>query len=98
MMDIFLNSGGTHATACLVLAYVRPSIFKFSFGISYEYQTIKLNDVLTLSVFLYIALCCNSSSYTFPSRSISNQFLLGYLNTRLLSAVFTIISYYNIPY
>jgi rod shape-determining protein MreD len=83
MMDIFLNSGGTHATACLVLAYVRPSIFKFSFGISYEYQTIKLNDVLTLSVFLLYALCCNSSSYTFPSRSISNQFLLGYLNTRL---------------
>jgi hypothetical protein len=78
MMDIFLNSGGTHATACLVLAYVRPSIFKFSFG-SYEYQTIKLNDVLTLSVFLFIALCCNSSSYTFPSRAFQISFFLDIL-------------------
>jgi hypothetical protein len=30
---------GIHATACLLLAYFRTSIFKFSFGLSYEYQT-----------------------------------------------------------
>jgi hypothetical protein len=43
--DMFWNSGGVHAASCLVLAYFRPSIFKFSFGLSYEYQTVKLNDV-----------------------------------------------------
>ena len=48
IMDMFSNSGGIHATACLVLAYFRPAIFKFAFGLSYEYQTVKLNDVLQL--------------------------------------------------
>ena len=32
LMDMFWNSGGVHAAACLVLAYYRPAIFKFSFG------------------------------------------------------------------
>ena len=54
MIDIFSNSGGIHATACLILAYFRPSIFKFAFGVSYEYQTIKLNDVLTPERFSFI--------------------------------------------
>ena len=38
IMDLFCNSGGVHAASCLTLAYFRPSIFKFSFGLSYEYQ------------------------------------------------------------
>jgi rod shape-determining protein MreD len=29
MMDMFSNSGGIHATACLLLAYFRTSIFNF---------------------------------------------------------------------
>ena len=46
-MDMFCNSGGVHATASLVLAFFRPSIFKFAFGISYEYQTVKIADKLS---------------------------------------------------
>jgi hypothetical protein len=44
-MDVFLTQVGTRS--CLCDFYFRPYIFKFAFGISYEYQTIKLNDVLT---------------------------------------------------
>lgn len=47
IFDMFSNSGGIHAAACLILAYVRPSLFKFSFGVSYEYQTIKIVDKIT---------------------------------------------------
>ncbi|MEY4432407.1 MAG: hypothetical protein RLZZ44_537 [Bacteroidota bacterium] len=47
ILDMFSNSGGIHTTACITLAYFRPAIFKFAFGVSYEYQTIKLNDTLT---------------------------------------------------
>ena len=47
LLDIFTNSGGVHATASLLLAYVRPSLFKFSFGLSYEYQTVKITDKIT---------------------------------------------------
>jgi rod shape-determining protein MreD len=53
-MDLFSNSGGVHAAACLILAYARPYIFKFAFGVSYEYQTIKINDVLTPERFSFL--------------------------------------------
>ena len=46
-MDMFNNSGGVHATSCITLAYLRPSFFKFSFGLSYEYQTVKIADKIT---------------------------------------------------
>lgn len=46
-LDMFSDTGGIHATACLILAFIRPSIFKFSFGLSYEYQTIKIADKIT---------------------------------------------------
>ena len=54
VMDLFLNSGGVHAFACVTLAYFRPAIFKFAFGLSYEYQTVKLNDILTPERFSFI--------------------------------------------
>lgn len=54
LLDMFSNSGGIHTTACLTLAYFRPVIFKFAFGVSYEYQTIKLNDVLIPERFSFI--------------------------------------------
>ncbi|MEO5776775.1 MAG: rod shape-determining protein MreD [Flavobacterium sp.] len=54
LMDMLWNSGGVHAAACVVLAYYRPAIFKFSFGLSYEYQTVRLNDVLTPERFSFI--------------------------------------------
>jgi len=53
-LDMFCNSGGVHALASIILAYARPSIFKFSFGLSYEYQTVKLNDVLTPERFTFL--------------------------------------------
>ncbi|MEN9489016.1 MAG: hypothetical protein RL494_1281 [Bacteroidota bacterium] len=54
IVDIFSNSGGIHATASLVLAYIRPAYFKFAFGLSYEYQTIKINDKLSPERFTFI--------------------------------------------
>lgn len=40
-IDAFQDTGGINAAACLVIAYIRPLILKFSFGVSYEHQTIK---------------------------------------------------------
>ena len=54
IMDMFLNSGGSHAVACVCLAYFRPAFFKFSFGVSYEYQTIRINERLTPERFSFI--------------------------------------------
>lgn len=43
-VDVFEDSGGINAAACLITAYVRPWILRFSFGVSYDYQTIKFSS------------------------------------------------------
>lgn len=91
-MDIFSNSGGVHATACLTLAYLRPSLFKFSFGISYEYQTIKLNEVLTPERFSFILLSVVIHHFTlFLIEAFQVSFFLDILIRALLSTIFTVI-------
>lgn len=92
-MDLFSNSGGIHATACLVLAYMRPTIFKFSFGVSYEYQTIKLNDVLTPERFSFIMMSVIIHHITlFILEAFQVSFFWDILLRTVLSTVFTIIS------
>ena len=92
IMDLFSNSGGTHATACILLAYVRPTLFKFAFGLSYEYQTIKLNEVLTPQRFTFILLSVVIHHFTlFLLEAFQLSFILDTLITVLLSTIFTII-------
>ncbi len=92
IMDMFSNSGGIHATACLVLAYFRPAIFKFAFGLSYEYQTVKLNDVLTPERFSFILLSVVIHHFTlFILEAFQFSFIFDILIRTLLSTIFTII-------
>ncbi|SHG91082.1 rod shape-determining protein MreD [Flavobacterium micromati] len=92
ILDLFSNSGGTHATACLVLAYLRPLLFKFAFGLSYEYQTIKLNDVITPQRFSFIFLSVIIHHFTlFLLEAFQLSYILDTLVTTLLSTTFTVI-------
>lgn len=92
IMDMFSNSGGVHAASCLILAYVRPSIFKFSFGLSYEYQTIKINDVLTPERFSFILISVVIHHFTlFVLEVFRISNLWDILLRTLLSTIFTII-------
>ena len=91
-LDLFSNSGGIHATACLVLAYLRPSLFKFAFGLSYEYQTIRLNDVVTPQRFTFILLSVIIHHFTlFILEAFQLSYILDTLITTVLSTTFTII-------
>lgn len=54
LLDMFCNSGGIHAMASLILAFVRPSLFRFSFGLSYEYQTVKIADKISTERITFI--------------------------------------------
>jgi hypothetical protein len=93
IMDLFCNSGGVHATSCVVLAYMRPFFFKFSFGLSYEYQTIKLNDVLTPERFTFILLAVTTHHVTlFLLESFQISFIFDVLLRTLLSTLFTILT------
>jgi hypothetical protein len=74
-MDVFLTQV-EYTQLPVILAYLDP-IFKFAFGISYEYQTIKLN-VLTTNGSLY-KFSNNSSFYVIYIRSdVSSQLLTLY--------------------
>jgi len=92
IMDLFSNSGGIHTTACIVLAYYRPYLFRFSFGLSYEYQTVKLNDVVTPERFSFILLSVFIHHLVlFSLEAFKISFLFDILIRTLLSTVFTII-------
>ncbi|MBW1297960.1 rod shape-determining protein MreD [Aquimarina litoralis] len=60
-IDLFGDSGGIHATACITIAYLRPIVLRSIFGLSYEFQTVKLSKVnfgqrlayVTLMVFIH---------------------------------------------
>lgn len=91
-IDYFLNSSGVHATACLVLAFVRPWIFKFSFGLSYEYQTVKLNDKLTPERFSFILISVALHNLIlFLLETLSFSFFLKLLINCLITTIFTVI-------
>ena len=91
-MDLFSNSGGVHAGACLILAYFRPSIFKFAFGLSYEYQTVRLNDVLTPERFSFILMAVAIHHAILFILEFFSFFLIWEIIYRtLLTTVFTII-------
>jgi hypothetical protein len=92
ILDMFCNSGGVHAAACLLLAYYRPYIFKFSFGLSYEYQTVKLNDVLTPERFSFILIAVVIHHFTlFLLEIFRLNFLWEILLKTFLSTIFTIL-------
>lgn len=91
-LDIFSNSGGIHTTASIVLAYYRPYLFRFSFGISYEYQTIKLNDVLTPERFSFILLSVLiHHTILFVLETFQISFFWDILLRTLFSSTFTIL-------
>ena len=91
-MDMFSNSGGVHAASCLVLAYARPAIFKFSFGLSYEYQTVRLDDVLTPERFSFILIAVIIHHFTlFLLEVFRLVFFWDVLLRTLCSTIFSIV-------
>ena len=91
-MDLFCNSGGIHAFSCLILAYFRPSIFKFAFGLSYEYQTVRLNDTLSPERFSFILMSVLLHHIILFSLEMFSIFLIWEIFYRtILSSLATII-------
>jgi len=90
LLDMFGNSGGAHTAACLVLAYVRPFILVSSFGISYEHQNLKFNDVDLKGVIVYVAVGCLLHHTTLFWLEVFNiSHFLFIIKQTILSTVFT---------
>lgn len=92
LLDMFCNSGGVHTFACLMLAFTRPSFFKFSFGLSYEYQTIKINDRLSPERFSFILISILYHHFILFSLELFKFNLIGSILLRtVLSTIFTLL-------
>ncbi len=81
IIDMFSNSGGIHAMASIILAFIRPNLFRFAFGISYEYQTVRIADKIS------------SERITFVLLSVFiHHFVLFFFEYFRISLFFTIVS------
>lgn len=91
-IDLFLDTGGIHAAACVFIAYVRPVILKFSFGTIYEHQTVKFNSVDFDSKLIYLTLLTVLHHLVLFSLEIfSISKILLVLQKTLFSSIFTIL-------
>ncbi|MEM7186150.1 MAG: rod shape-determining protein MreD [Bacteroidota bacterium] len=91
-IDIFSDSGGVHAAACVFIAWIRPVILKFSFGVSYQLNTLKISTaplakrivyILTMVVFHHLIL--------FSLEIFNMDHIILILKSTLLSGIFTVI-------
>ena len=91
-VDLFSDSGGVHAAACVTIAFIRPPVLKFSFGMIYEHQSIKFNNTEfgnRLIYFSILTLIHHFVMFSLEVFNISNILLI--LQKTLFSSIFTII-------
>jgi rod shape-determining protein MreD len=91
-VDIFSDSGGVHAAASVTIAFIRPPILKFSFGMIYEYQTIKFNQTEFGNRLIYFSIMIvihHLILFSLEVFNISNIILI--LKKTLFSSIFTIL-------
>jgi rod shape-determining protein MreD len=90
-IDLFLDSGGVHAAASVLIAYARPVILKSSFGTIYEHQTIKFNSVDFGSKLTYFTILTVIHHFVLFSLEIfSFSKIILVLQKTLFSSIFTI--------
>ncbi|MDR6300573.1 rod shape-determining protein MreD [Mesonia maritima] len=91
-IDFFEDSGGINAAASVFIAFLRPSILKFSFGISYEHQTIRYYQTPVTQRFTYISILVLIHHFILFSLEIFNySYIILILKKTLFSSIFTIL-------
>ena len=91
-VDIFSDSGGVHAASAVTLAFIRPPVLKFSFGMIYEHQTIKFSNTEfgnRLIYFTIMVVIHHLILFSLEVFNISNIILI--LKKTLFSSIFTIL-------
>ena len=91
-IDIFGDSGGVHAAASVFIAFIRPVMLKFSFGVSYEYNTIKISKANLSERLTYVAFMVFAHHLVLYMLEIfSFDHILLVLKSTLFSGVFSTI-------
>lgn len=91
-VDMFSDSGGVHAAACVLLAFIRPAVLKSVFGALYEHQTIKFDQITFSQKLVYISLLTTIHHMVMFLLEIFNiSQIIFILQKTLFSSIFTII-------
>ncbi len=91
-VDVFSDSGGVHAAASVFLAYARPPILKFSFGMLYDHQGIKFNQSEFGSFITYVTFGVVTHHLVLFSLEFFNfSEIVEILKKVVFSSIFTII-------
>ncbi len=91
-IDMFGDSGGVHAAASVFIAFVRPVILKFSFGVSYEYNMIRINKAAVAERLVYISIMVLLHHLVLFSLEIfSLKHILLLVKSTVYSGIFSIV-------
>lgn len=95
-IDMFENSGGVHAAASVFIAYVRDFVLKYSFGVSYEYNNVKLYKATVSEKITYLgSIILFHHIVLFSLEIFSFNHMLLLLKSTLFSGVFSFILIYG---
>lgn len=98
-IDIWSNSGGVHAGATVFMAYLRPELLKFSFGVSYEYNNINFIQAEFKQQVLYLlSMVFLHHLMLFILENFSTKLLLQTLESTLITGIFSSLLIYCILY
>ena len=91
-IDLFGDSGGIHSAACIVITYIRPIILRSVFGLSYEFQTVKLSKVGFGELLIYVTIMVFiHHSILFSLEMFNFSHILLITKKALFSSLFSII-------
>ncbi|MGO3707287.1 MAG: rod shape-determining protein MreD [Mesonia hippocampi] len=91
-IDMFHDSGGVHASACLVIAYFRPYLLRWVFGVSFEHQTLKYSQTPFRQRMVYVSIMVVIHHFIlFLLEYFDLSFILLILKKTLFSSIFTIL-------
>lgn len=89
-IDLFNDTGGLHAASTLFIAYIRPFILRLSFGLSYDYNTLKLSSADFKEQFFYIILMVFTHHlFMFSLEYFSINYIVEILKNTLYSGIFS---------
>ena len=98
-IDMFNDSGGVHAGATVFIAWLRPLVLKYSFGVSYEYNNVRITQSMVSQQLLYVLSIVFLHHLVLFSLEIFNasQILLIVKST-LFSGIFTSVLLFGYLY
>lgn len=91
-VDLFSDSGGINAAACVTIAFIRPAVLKFTFGMIYEHQTIRFGNTEFGNRVIYFTILTTIHHLILFSMEVFNLWnIILILQKTLFSGIFTII-------